>query len=138
MVFRFTVSPQIPSGSSRRLAHTAKLQLDILHSSSAHLHQTLSPRYIVAFFPHRNNLQLWKQFFAEGTLKFEGTYIEGFADGKHKHNYPNGMTKQIAFYAMGNKDKKWKNYDKEGNLVTIIEYKGGKKYKIDGQKIKDK
>ncbi len=73
-VFRFTVSPQIPPGNSRRLAHTAKLQLDISHSSSVHLHQALSPRYIVAFFPHRNNLQLWKHFFASVkacTIHFE-------------------------------------------------------------------
>lgn len=73
-VFRFTVSPQIPPGNSRRLAHIAKLQLDISHSSSVHLHQTLSPRYTVAFFPHRKNLQFWKHFFASvkvRTIHFE-------------------------------------------------------------------
>ncbi|MCF6367032.1 MAG: hypothetical protein L3J35_12625 [Bacteroidales bacterium] len=80
---------------------------------------------------------VWKQYYSDNKLKFEGNYIEGFPDGKHKHYYPDGKIKLIAEYAVGNKTGKWKKYDKEGNLETLTEYKANKKYKIDGQKIKN-
>lgn len=81
---------------------------------------------------------LWKQYYPDGKIKFEGSYFEGYPDGKHKFYYPNGRLRLIKFYAAGNKTGKWKKYDKEGNLETITEYRANKKYKIDGQKIKDK
>jgi antitoxin component YwqK of YwqJK toxin-antitoxin module len=79
----------------------------------------------------------WKQYYQNNKLLFKGLYIEGFPDGKHKYYYPNGKLRLISIYAAGNKTGKWKKYDQEGNLETITEYRANKKYKIDGQKIKN-
>lgn len=81
---------------------------------------------------------VWKYYYSDGTLKFEGNFIEGYPDGKHKNYYPSGNIKLISIYSLGNKTDKWRKYDDEGNLITITEYKGGEKYKIDGQKIRNK
>ena len=58
MVFRFTVSPQTPLGSRRRLTHMAKVQLATLHISSVHLHQTESRRLNAEFFAHLKDGQV--------------------------------------------------------------------------------
>lgn len=81
---------------------------------------------------------IWKEYYSDDKLKFEGAYVEGYPDGKHKHYYFDGKLKLVAFYSVGNKVGKWKEYDKEGNLKTLTEYKANKKYKIDGQKIKNR
>jgi hypothetical protein len=51
-VFLFMVSPQTPFGSNRLFVQIAYVQLETLHMSSVHLHQTPSWRFIVAFFVH--------------------------------------------------------------------------------------
>ncbi len=79
----------------------------------------------------------WKAFYPDGKLQFKGNYIENYPDGKHIYYYPSGKVKEIRYYAAGQKVKKWKKYTPEGDLNTIIEYKGGKIYKIDGQKVKN-
>ncbi len=80
---------------------------------------------------------VWKHYYPNGELKFEGSFLEGYPDGKHKYYYPNGRIRLIENYAAGNKVGKWKDYDEEGNLITVTQYKANKKYKIDGQKIKN-
>ncbi len=80
----------------------------------------------------------WKAFDNEGNELFKGHFLENYPDGKHVYYYPNGIVKEIRYYSFGQKVKKWKKYTKEGDLDTVTEYKGGKIYKIDGQKIKDK
>ncbi len=80
----------------------------------------------------------WKAYYPDETLQFKGNYLENYPDGKHVYYYPNGKVKEIRYYAAGQKVKKWKKYTRDGDLDTIIEYKGGKIYKIDGQKVKDK
>jgi len=80
---------------------------------------------------------LWQQTYSDGKLRFKGSFLEGYPDGKHKFYYPNGRLREVKVFSAGNKTGKWKKYDKEGNLETLTEYRANKKYKIDGQKIKN-
>ena len=80
----------------------------------------------------------WKSYYQDETLQFEGNYLENYPDGKHIYYYPNGRTKEIRYYSAGQKVKKWKKYTPEGDLDMLKEYKAGKIYKINGQKVKDK
>ncbi len=80
----------------------------------------------------------WEARYSDGTIQFKGSYIDNYPDGKHIYYYPNGKVKEIRYYSAGQKVKKWKKYTVEGDLDTVKEYKGGKLFRIDGQKIKDK
>ncbi len=81
----------------------------------------------------------WQKSYPDGTLEYQGNYVDDYPDGIHKYYYPNGKLKLSAYFRMGNKEKKWKKYDRQtGEIETVIEYRSNKKYKIDGKKIKDK
>lgn len=77
----------------------------------------------------------WKHFYDNGNLAYEGHYIQGNADGKHKYFYPNGNLKEEQFFNMGIRQKHWKKYDEEGQLIITISYKDDQEYRINGVKI---
>ncbi len=81
---------------------------------------------------------IWTYFYPDNIKEFEGNYIEGYEDGNHKYYYANKRLKLSAYFSGGIKTKKWKYYEPYGSIRTVIEYRGGKKYSIDGDKIKDK
>jgi hypothetical protein len=63
-VLLFTVSPQTPAGNSLLLMQAAYWQFATSQSSSVHLHQTVFPRKIDAFFPHLNSSHVEEHFFS--------------------------------------------------------------------------
>ncbi|MFO7658475.1 MAG: hypothetical protein R6W78_15565 [Bacteroidales bacterium] len=77
----------------------------------------------------------WKYYYNDGTLKFEGGYVQGNADGKHRYYYENGVLKEEQYFAQGLKEKHWKKYDKEGNLLITISYDSDNEIRINGEKI---
>ena len=77
----------------------------------------------------------WKYFYDDGTLLFDGNYVQGQPDGKHKYFYPDGSLKEEQYYSSGVRDKHWKKYDTEGNLIVTISYENGKESRINGVKV---
>ncbi len=77
----------------------------------------------------------WKYFYENGNLNFEGDYVQGNPDGKHKLYYPDESLKEERFYVMGFKEKNWKKYDDEGNLLLTVTYDDDKEIRINGVKI---
>ncbi len=80
---------------------------------------------------------LWKYFYSNKKLKFEGYFMQDEAQGIHKHFYENGKLKQEGKYMMGKPHGAWKSYSPEGMIEVSISYLLGKEIKIDGKKIKD-
>ena len=78
----------------------------------------------------------WQSFYSSGELSFEGGYLSGLPDGEHNFYYPNGKVKLKSYYFSGQKAKKWYKYDPYGLLISITEYKGGVKIKVNGFSLK--
>ncbi len=79
----------------------------------------------------------WKSYYLnEESLSFEGRFLQGNEDGKHTYYYPNGKIKEERYYNAGQKVKSWSKYNEKGDLIIVIQYKEGKEYKINGEKVK--
>jgi antitoxin component YwqK of YwqJK toxin-antitoxin module len=77
---------------------------------------------------------LWRSFYPDGTLKYEGLYSQGNPDKRHKYYYPDSKLKEEQYYEMGIRENNWKKYDPEGNLVLTITYKNNEEQRINGIK----
>ena len=78
----------------------------------------------------------WYRYYkVNNQLAFEGLFLQGSKDGKHKYYYPNGNVKEIQYYDAGQKVKSWVKYDKNGELILVIQYRNNTIYKINGVKI---
>ena len=78
----------------------------------------------------------WKHFYHNGILRFEGNFIDGNPDGKHKFYYPDGKIKEIGKYSVGRKEEDWEYFNEDGTLFLTITYKGDIEVKFDGVKVK--
>ncbi len=78
---------------------------------------------------------VWKYFYSDKTLKFSGTFVQGLPDGKHKYYYNTKALKEERYYRMGIKQKSWKKYDEEGNVILNIAYKDDIEKSINGVKV---
>lgn len=78
---------------------------------------------------------LWKYFYLNGKLYYEGIYIQGYPDGKHKYYYKNGKLRREEYYVMGIKERNWKLLDSYGNVIQVETYKNNKLVKINGIKV---
>jgi antitoxin component YwqK of YwqJK toxin-antitoxin module len=78
---------------------------------------------------------IWKYYYSDGTLKYSGNYIQGMPDGRHKYYYPDKSLKEEQYYKMGSKEKTWKKYDTEGNVILTISYKNDLEKSINGVKV---
>jgi antitoxin component YwqK of YwqJK toxin-antitoxin module len=77
----------------------------------------------------------WKAFYADGTLKFKGTYSQGNPDGQHLYYYESGKLKEEQNYRMGIRQKTWKKFDEEGTVILSITYKDDVEISINGVRI---
>ena len=78
----------------------------------------------------------WQAFYQDGKLKYEGNYIQGNPDGLHKFYYNNGKIKEEQYYIIGiSREKNWKKYDENGELILTITYKDNKETRINGEKM---
>jgi len=81
---------------------------------------------------------IWKYFhLTNENLNFEGEFVDGVPNGKHKFYYENGKLQREEVYSMGIKKDLWKYYNELGELKLTVFYKNGKEYKIDGTKLTD-
>ncbi len=82
---------------------------------------------------------VWKYYhLITNKLSFEGNFIDGEPDGKHKYYYENGKIKREEVYTMGQKSGVWKHFNLLGEVTLTLYFKNGKEYKIDGTKLTDK
>lgn len=79
---------------------------------------------------------IWRYYFPDGSLKYEGSYSMGNPDKKHKYFYPGGVIKEEQYYEMGIRERNWKKYDIEGNLLMTITYKNNEEQRINGVRIR--
>ncbi len=76
-----------------------------------------------------------RYYYSDGTLFFEGKFVDDLPNGEHKWYWPNGKLKAVGSYSMGLKNGDWKKFDPQGNLIINITYQRGKEVKVDGVKI---
>jgi len=79
---------------------------------------------------------IWKYYYNNGKLKYEGNYSQGNPDRRHKYYYPSGALKEEQYYQLGIREKNWKKYDEEGNLVMTITYRNNVEQRINGIRIR--
>ena len=58
-------------------------------------------------------------------LLYEGDYLDGFPDGKHKYYWDDGTRKLDANYIMGNRQGEWVYYDQSGLIFLRVGYRNG-------------
>ncbi|MCX6226198.1 MAG: hypothetical protein NTV01_15855 [Bacteroidia bacterium] len=78
---------------------------------------------------------VWKEFYADGILKNEGSYVQGSPNGRHKLYYETGKIKEEQNYRMGQKDKTWWVFDPDGNVVISYVYSNDVLVKINGIRV---
>jgi antitoxin component YwqK of YwqJK toxin-antitoxin module len=78
---------------------------------------------------------VWKEFYTDGTLKFEGGFVQGSPNGKHKFFFENGKLKEEQNYRMGLRDKSWWIFDTEGNVVISYVYANDALVRINGTRV---
>ena len=55
---------------------------------------------------------------------------------QHTFYYEDGRVKEEQYYQMGIREKTWKKFDEDGNLILTIAYKNDVEVSINGVKIK--
>jgi antitoxin component YwqK of YwqJK toxin-antitoxin module len=69
---------------------------------------------------------------------FEGKFELGVAVGKHEYFYLDGKQEMKGGYEGGELDGDWMYFDEDGNYINTVTYQGGKLYKVDGIKLKER
>lgn len=78
---------------------------------------------------------IWQYFYLDNGKKFYGAYIQGFANGKHRYYYESGKIKEERYFEMGRKERSWKKYDEEGNLMITMTYSNDAIVRINGVRV---
>jgi antitoxin component YwqK of YwqJK toxin-antitoxin module len=79
----------------------------------------------------------WRSYYIDtDIISFEGRFLHGSPDGKHEYYYPDGSLKEERYFDGGMKVKSWTKYDERGDLIIVVQYKDGKEFKINGEKVK--
>jgi uncharacterized protein len=78
----------------------------------------------------------WKSFYADGTLKFEGDYIDDNLNGRVNWYWPNGKLKDQGNFVNGSREGDWITFNEDGTPFLIITYRGDVEKRYDGIVIK--
>jgi len=79
---------------------------------------------------------LWKAVYPNGRLRFKGKYSQGNPEGHHILYFENGRIKEERYYQNGLREKTWKKYNEEGELILMITYNDDVETNINGVGIK--
>lgn len=74
-------------------------------------------------------------YISNNKIYHKGFYTNGLENGKHTYYYDNGRLSEEGSFILGQKVDKWKYYSLDGSLLTVLEYRNGEDYKIDGANI---
>ncbi len=75
---------------------------------------------------------LWKSFYGDGELAFEGKFVDDLLNGEHNWWWANGKIKEESHFVMGKKSGETRKYTDDGLLLISIEYRSGREVKYDG------
>ena len=78
----------------------------------------------------------WKYYYHNGTLSFNGKFLDDNPDGKHIYYWDNGKEREEGNYIMGKREGDWYKYNDDGTLFLTTTYRNGIEIKYDGVKIK--
>ncbi|NVO18574.1 MAG: toxin-antitoxin system YwqK family antitoxin [Bacteroidetes bacterium] len=78
----------------------------------------------------------WKSYFADGTPRFEGEFIDDNMNGKVTWYWPNGKIRETGSYLNGSREGDWSSFEEDGSPTIIISYKGDVEKRYDGVVIK--
>jgi antitoxin component YwqK of YwqJK toxin-antitoxin module len=78
----------------------------------------------------------WKSYYADGTLKFEGEYIDDNLNGRVNWYWPTGKLKDQGNYVNGSREGDWISFNDDGSPFLIITYRGDAEKRYDGIVIK--
>lgn len=78
----------------------------------------------------------WKSFYADGTPRFEGDFIDDNMNGKATWYWPNGKVKESGTYQNGSREGDWTSFNEDGTPALIINYKNDVEKRYDGVVIK--
>jgi len=78
----------------------------------------------------------WKYLYDDGTLMYQGFYLDDNPNGHHVWYWPNGKKKDEGDYINGMKTGDWIQYNADGTVFMVINYQNGIERKYDGVKIK--
>lgn len=59
----------------------------------------------------------WTSYFANGTIRSRGSYVDGEMDGPTEVFHPNGMPLYTGHYHLGLSVGEWRFYDESGVLI---------------------
>ena len=79
----------------------------------------------------------WVHVHPNGQKQFEGSYESGVPIGKHIYKDTQGSMVRVERYDLGERDGKWMFYGPNQTLIQTLDYKRGKLFRIDGQRLKD-
>ncbi len=68
----------------------------------------------------------WKEFYPEGNLKAEGSYLKGQKVAQWKYYHDNGQLEQYGMFVNGKPDGIWKWFYEDGQLFRETNYLKGK------------
>lgn len=75
---------------------------------------------------------IWKHFYPDGSLSFEGQFIEDNPNGTHNWYWPNGRKREEGQFVMGRRNGEWIKYDESGVVLLTITYVNGIETRYDG------
>ena len=75
---------------------------------------------------------VWKEYYPDGKISFEGEFLDGQETGVHKFYWPNGKLHEERVYRLGLPDGTWKLFDESGVQVVTITYRNGEEIKAEG------
>ncbi len=78
---------------------------------------------------------LWIHYYPNGKKRFEGRYIQGNPDGKHRIFYDDGKLKEDQYWEMGLRNRTWRKFDREGTVLISTTYENDVVIKINGSRV---
>lgn len=78
----------------------------------------------------------WKSYYSDGTLRFDGGYLDDNLNGTVYWYWPSGKLKDRAQYLNGSREGDWTVYSEDGTPFLVITYRGDVEKRYDGVLIK--
>jgi uncharacterized protein len=79
---------------------------------------------------------MWRHFYPDGQLSFEGQFINDNPNGKHIYYWEDGQKKDEENYVMGRKEGDWIRYNEDGTPLLVITYSNNREVRYDGVRIR--
>ena len=78
----------------------------------------------------------WKSYYSDGTLRFEGSFIDDNMNGRVSWYWPNGKMRESGSYLNGNRQGDWTSFNEDGSPTIVISYQSDVEKRYDGVVIK--